>query len=65
VECYALFGPAVFFIARVSLVLLLPSRMLPPGVYQLTIEGVKVGDQRVVVAAYPFRVVRSLADKVA
>jgi anti-sigma factor RsiW len=45
--------------SRDSLVILLPSRMLPAGVYRLTIEGVKGGGQAVAVAAYPFRVVRS------
>ncbi len=43
---------------RDSLVLLLPSRLLPAGVYQLTITGVKNGAPEAVVAAYPFRVVR-------
>jgi hypothetical protein len=45
--------------SRNSLVLLLPSRMLPPGVYQLTIEGKTGSGQGVAVAAYPFRVERS------
>jgi hypothetical protein len=43
---------------RDSLVLLLPSRMLPPGLYRLTIEGVKDDGKTFAVAAYPFRVVR-------
>jgi hypothetical protein len=47
--------------SRDALVILLPSSMLPPGVYQLAIEGVKGGGQAVAVAAYPFRVVRSSA----
>jgi hypothetical protein len=45
--------------SRDSLVILLPSSMLAPGIYQLTIEGVKNGGQGFAVAAYPFRVVRS------
>jgi hypothetical protein len=44
---------------RDSLVILLPSRMLSPGIYRLTIEGVKPGGKGFAVAAYPFRVVRS------
>lgn len=40
--------------SRDALVLLLPSRMLPPGVYRLTIEGGK----GFVVGDYPFRAVR-------
>jgi anti-sigma factor RsiW len=44
--------------SRDSLVLLLPSRMLPPGLYRLTIEGVKEDRKSFPVAAYPFRVVR-------
>lgn len=40
--------------SRDALVLLLPSRMLPPGDYRLTIEGGK----GFVVGDYPFRVVR-------
>jgi putative zinc finger protein len=44
---------------RDSLVILLPSRMLSPGIYRLTLEGVKPGGQGYAVAAYPFRVVRS------
>jgi hypothetical protein len=44
--------------SRDSLVLLLPSRMLPPGVYHLTVEGVKSDGKGFAVAAYPFRVVR-------
>lgn len=43
---------------RDSLVLLLPSRMLPPAVYRLTIEGVKSDGRGFAVAGYPFRVVR-------
>jgi hypothetical protein len=43
---------------RDSLVLLLPSRMLPPGLHRLTIEGVKADGKTFAVAAYPFRVVR-------
>jgi hypothetical protein len=33
--------------------------MLAPGIYQLTIEGMKNDGQGFAVAAYPFRVVRS------
>jgi hypothetical protein len=44
--------------SRDSLVILLPSSMLPPGVYRLAIEGVKSGGQGSAVGAYPFRVVR-------
>src|SRR4051794_19392493 len=44
---------------RDSLVILLPSRMLSPGIYRLALEGVKPGGQGYAVAAYPFRVVRS------
>ena len=44
--------------SRDSLVILLPSRMLPPGVYRLTIEGVGGDGRRAAVAVYPFRVVR-------
>ena len=44
---------------RDSLVILLPSRMLSPGIYGLTLEGVKPDGQGFAVAAYPFRVVRS------
>jgi hypothetical protein len=43
---------------RDSLVLLLPSRMLPPGLYRLTIEGVQDDGKTFAVAVYPFRVVR-------
>jgi hypothetical protein len=45
--------------SRDALVILLPSSMLAPGVYQLTVEGVKPNGQGFAVAAYPFRVVRS------
>ena len=45
--------------SRDSLVILLPSSMLAPGVYQLTVEGVKQNGQGFAVAGYPFRVVRS------
>jgi hypothetical protein len=41
--------------SRDTLAILLPSSMLAPGVYELTIEGQGKG---VVVGAYPFRVVR-------
>ena len=41
--------------SRDALTILLPSSMLAPGVYELTIEGEGKG---VVVGAYPFRVVR-------
>lgn len=44
--------------SRDALVILLPSRMLPPGIYQLTIEGEKGGGKGFAVGAYPFRVVR-------
>jgi putative zinc finger protein len=44
---------------RDSLVILLPSRMLSPGIYRLTIEGMKSGGAGSVVAAYPFRVTRA------
>ncbi|HEX4961870.1 MAG TPA: hypothetical protein VF173_13585, partial [Thermoanaerobaculia bacterium] len=44
--------------SRDSLVILLPSPMLPPGVYQLTIEGMKSGGPGFAVGVYPFRVVR-------
>jgi anti-sigma factor RsiW len=46
---------------RDSLVLLLPARLLPAGLYRLTITGVKSGGPgapEAVVAAYSFRVVR-------
>jgi hypothetical protein len=42
---------------RDSLVILLPARMLAPGLYRLTLEGVKPGGQGYTVGAYPFRVV--------
>lgn len=45
--------------SRDSLTLLLPSSMLAPGIYRLTIEGMKEGGQGFAVAAYPFRVVRA------
>ncbi|HSS48178.1 MAG TPA: zf-HC2 domain-containing protein [Thermoanaerobaculia bacterium] len=45
--------------ARDSLVILLPSAMLPGGAYRLTVEGLKADGPSVAVAAYPFRVVRS------
>jgi hypothetical protein len=45
--------------SRDSLVILLPSRMLPPGVYRLAVEGVKSDGKGFAVAAYPFRVVRA------
>ena len=45
--------------SRDSLVLLLPFRMLSPGVYRLTIEGMKSGGAGSVVAAYPLRVTRA------
>ncbi len=41
--------------SRDTLAILLPSTMLAPGVYELTIEGEGKG---VVVGTYPFRVVR-------
>jgi hypothetical protein len=44
--------------SRDSLVILLPSRMLPPGLYRLTIEGVKNDRKTFAVTTYPFRVVR-------
>ncbi len=44
--------------SRDALVLLFPSRMLPPGVYRLTIEGAQSGGRRVAVADYPFRIVQ-------
>lgn len=44
--------------SRDTLVLLLPSAMLQPGDYRLTIEGMKDGGPSFAVAAYPFRVVR-------
>lgn len=45
--------------SRDTLVLLLPADMLPPGIYQLTIEGAQAGGKWFAVAGYPFRVVRS------
>ncbi|HTG36495.1 MAG TPA: zf-HC2 domain-containing protein [Thermoanaerobaculia bacterium] len=45
--------------SRDSLTLLLPSSMLAPGIYRLTIEGMKDGGQGFAVAAYPFRVERA------
>jgi len=45
--------------SRDTLVLLLPAGMLPPGIYQLTIEGAQAGGKWFAVAGYPFRVVRS------
>ena len=44
--------------SRDSLVIVLPSGMLSPGVYELTIEGAGNAGRWVAVAAYPFRVVR-------
>jgi hypothetical protein len=44
--------------SRDTLVLLLPASMVPPGVYQLTIEGTKAEGQATAVGAYPFRTVR-------
>lgn|SRR6185436_16663275 len=44
--------------SRDTLVVLLPAGMLPPGVYQLTIEGAQSGGEWFAVGAYPFRVVR-------
>ncbi len=43
---------------RDSLILSFPTRMLPAGVYRLTIEGVKGDGRGTTVAVYPFRVVR-------
>lgn len=43
---------------RDALVLLLPASLLPPGVYELTIEGAKSDGTWFPAAAYPFRVVR-------
>jgi len=45
--------------SRDTLVLLLPADMLPPGIYQLTIEGAQAGGKWFAIAEYPFRVVRS------
>ena len=42
--------------SRDSLVILLPASMLSPGLYRLTLEGVKPGGQGYVVGEYPFRV---------
>ncbi len=42
--------------SRDSLVILLPASMLTPGLYRLTLEGVKPGGQGYVVGEYPFRV---------
>ncbi len=42
--------------SRDSLAVLLPTRMLPPGVYRLTLEGVREGGRRFAVAVYPFQV---------
>jgi len=44
--------------SRDTLVLLLPSSMLQPGLYRLTIEGAQDGGKGAAVAACPFRVVR-------
>jgi putative zinc finger protein len=44
--------------SRDALVIVLPSGMLSPGVYELTIEGAGDAGRWVAVAAYPFRVVR-------
>jgi hypothetical protein len=44
--------------SRDALVILLPSRMLRPGSYQLAIEGASGDGKGFAVAAYPFRVVR-------
>lgn len=46
--------------SRDTLVLLLPASLLPPGLYRLTIEGVKKDGTGFAVAAYPFRVRRPL-----
>jgi hypothetical protein len=43
---------------RDALVVLLPSRLLPPGVYRLVLEGVPAGGRRRAVAEYAFQVVR-------
>jgi hypothetical protein len=45
--------------ARDALVILLPSRMLRPGPYRLTVEGGKPGGRGFAVAAYSFQVVPS------
>lgn len=44
--------------SRDALVLLLPSRMLRPGSYQLAIEGARADGKGFAVATYPFQVVR-------
>ncbi|HVR99595.1 MAG TPA: zf-HC2 domain-containing protein [Thermoanaerobaculia bacterium] len=44
--------------SRDALVILLPSRMLGTGTYQLAIEGIRDDGKGFAVAAYPFRVVR-------
>ena len=44
--------------SRDTLTILLPSTMLAPGLYELTIEGTKEGNKGVAVGAYPFRVVK-------
>jgi hypothetical protein len=44
---------------RDTLVLLLPTGMLPPGTYELTIEGAQTGGKWFAVAGYPFRVLRN------
>lgn len=45
--------------SRDTLVLLLPAGMLPPGTYELTIEGAQANGKWFAVAGYPFQVVRS------
>lgn len=45
--------------SRDTLILLLPAGMLPPGLYELTIEGRQASGRWFTVAGYPFRVVRS------
>ncbi len=42
--------------SRDALSLLLPARMLPLGVYRLSLEGVQNGGRRAAVAVYPFQV---------
>lgn len=44
--------------SRDALALLLPARMLPLGIYRLSLEGVQSGGRRAPVAVYPFQVVR-------
>jgi hypothetical protein len=44
--------------SRDTLVLLLPAKMLQPGVYRLTLDGVQSGGKGSTVAACPLRVVR-------